>query len=114
MSGAAYPVAVCAALADETRWDILRRLGEESRSASELADLLPVSRQAIAKHLGVLAEVGLVEPSREGRQVRYRALGQQLTAHARPGHDRAGLGGPAGAAARRRRGAGRRGAQVKI
>lgn len=83
MSGAAYPVAVCAALADETRWDILRRLGEESRSASELADLLPVSRQAIAKHLGVLAEVGLVEPSREGRQVRYRALGQQLTALAR-------------------------------
>ena len=77
------PVARCAALADETRWEILRRLGQEPLSASELAEQLPVSRQAIARHLGVLLEVGLVEQAREGRQVRYRALGQQLTRLAR-------------------------------
>lgn len=77
------PVARCAALADETRWEILRRLGQEPLSASELATMLPVSRQAIARHLGVLLEVGLVEQAREGRQVRYRALGQQLARLAR-------------------------------
>lgn len=77
------PVALCAALADDTRWEILRRVGEQPLSASELAGLLPVSRQAIARHLGVLHEVGLVEQTREGRQVRYRALGQQLTRLAR-------------------------------
>ncbi|RIK10538.1 MAG: transcriptional regulator [Acidobacteria bacterium] len=77
------PVARCAALADETRWEVLRRLGQEPLSASELAETMPVSRQAIARHLGVLLEVGLVEQAREGRQVRYRALGQQLTRLAR-------------------------------
>ncbi|WP_295127619.1 helix-turn-helix transcriptional regulator [uncultured Leifsonia sp.] len=39
---------------------------------------LPISRQAIAKHLGVLREVGLVEPVRSGREVQYRVLGAQL------------------------------------
>lgn len=77
------PVARCAALADETRWEILRSLGQEPLSATELATMLPVSRQAIARHLGVLLEVGLVEQAREGRQLRYRALGQQLTRLAR-------------------------------
>lgn len=73
------PVAICAALADDTRWEILRRVGERPRSASELAASLPVSRQAIAHHLGLLADVGLVEATREGRQLRYRALGRRLT-----------------------------------
>lgn len=77
------PVARCAALSDETRWEILRRLGSAPLSASELAEELPVSRQAIARHLGVLLDAGLVEQAREGRQVRYRALGQQLTRLAR-------------------------------
>jgi DNA-binding transcriptional ArsR family regulator len=44
---------------------------------------LPVSRQAIAKHLTVLEGVGLVEPVRAGREVRYRVLGAQLAATAR-------------------------------
>ena len=43
-----------------------------------LAGRLPVSRQAIAKHLAVLEEVGLVEPVRVGREVQYRVLGAQL------------------------------------
>lgn len=67
-----------AALGDATRWSILATLGEGEASASALAERLPVSRQAIAKHLAVLHEVGLVEPVRAGREVRYRALGAQL------------------------------------
>lgn len=44
---------------------------------------MPVSRQAIAKHLAVLTEVGLVEPLRVGREVRCRPLGAKLDETAR-------------------------------
>ena len=76
-------VPVFAALGYETRWSILAALGEGDASASALAGRLPVTRQAIAKHLAVLQEVGLVEPVRVGREVRYRVIGSQLsdTAH---------------------------------
>ena len=70
------------ALADETRWSILTALGEGDASASALAGRLPVSRQAIAKHLAVLQEVGLVEPVPAGRELRYRVLGTELAATA--------------------------------
>ena len=76
-------VPVFAALGDETRWSILAALGEGDASASALAGRLPVTRQAIAKHLAVLQEVGLVEPVRFGREVRYRVIGSQLSDTAR-------------------------------
>jgi len=76
-------VPVFAALGDDTRWSILAALGQGDASASGLATRLPVSRQAIAKHLTVLHEVGLVEPVRAGREVRYRVVGLQLEATAR-------------------------------
>lgn len=70
---------VFAALGDETRWSILTELGGEDLSASGLAARLPVSRQAIAKHLGALVAVGLVEPvAGAGREIRYRAVGARL------------------------------------
>jgi DNA-binding transcriptional ArsR family regulator len=72
-------VPVFAALGDETRWSILVALGEGDASASALAGRLPVTRQAIAKHLAVLQEVGLVESVRVGRELRYRVLGAQLS-----------------------------------
>lgn len=71
-------VPVFAALADDTRWAVLQELGRSEQSASALATRFPVTRQAIAKHLAVLADAGLVEPVRVGREVRYRALGARL------------------------------------
>jgi DNA-binding transcriptional ArsR family regulator len=71
---------VLSVLADETRWRILSEIGAADLSASALAGRLPVSRQAIAKHLAVLAEAGLVESVRAGREIRYRALGARLSA----------------------------------
>jgi DNA-binding transcriptional ArsR family regulator len=62
------------ALADPTRRSILAALASEGpATATDLADRLPITRQAIAKHLALLAEVGLVtaEPG-ERRRVRYR------------------------------------------
>jgi DNA-binding transcriptional ArsR family regulator len=76
-------VPVFAALGDETRWSVLTALAEGDASASALAGRLPVSRQAVAKHPAVLQEVGLVEPVRVGREVRYRVIGSQLSATAR-------------------------------
>ena len=64
---------VFAALADATRREILRAVAARGgATATELAGDLPVSRQAVAKHLAVLAGAGLVAGRREGRETRYR------------------------------------------
>ena len=76
-------VPVFAALGDESRWSILAALGEGDASASALAGRLPITRQAIAKHLAVLQDVGLVEPVRVGRELRFRVIGSELSATAR-------------------------------
>src|SRR5215471_16755023 len=65
---------VFAALADPTRRAILAALAAAGpATATDLAGRLPVTRQAVAKHLALLAEAGLVraEPG-ERRRVRYR------------------------------------------
>jgi DNA-binding transcriptional ArsR family regulator len=65
---------VFAALADPTRRAILAALATHGpATATDLATRLPITRQAIAKHLALLAEAGLVtaEPG-ERRRVRYR------------------------------------------
>ena len=65
---------VFVALADPTRRGILAALASQGpATATDLAVRLPISRQAIAKHLALLAEAGLVtaEPG-ERRRVRYR------------------------------------------
>jgi DNA-binding transcriptional ArsR family regulator len=71
--------AVFAALADDTRWSLLVRLGRAPASASALAAEFPVSRQAIAKHLGVLQDTGLVSSEKYGREVRFSAVGERLS-----------------------------------
>ena len=71
--------AVFAALADPTRLRLFERLAEgRSMTATELAGEVPVSRQAVAKHLGVLDAAGLVTRSAVGREVRYTASGHHL------------------------------------
>jgi DNA-binding transcriptional ArsR family regulator len=65
---------VFVALADPTRRGILAALaGQGPATATDLAVRLPITRQAIAKHLALLAEAGLVtaEPG-ERRRIRYR------------------------------------------
>src|SRR5262245_14680788 len=60
---------IFAALGDETRLMLLGRLGGgESRSITQLAEGSPLSRQAITKHLRVLAGAGLVRSRRSGRE----------------------------------------------
>jgi len=62
-----------AALADPTRRTVLEQVATRgSATATELAAPLGISRQAVAKHLGVLADAGLVDGRRAGRETRYR------------------------------------------
>lgn len=64
---------VFAALADRTRRTVLEEVASRgSATATELAAPLGISRQAVAKHLGVLADAGLVDARRAGRETRYR------------------------------------------
>jgi DNA-binding transcriptional ArsR family regulator len=68
------------ALADPTRRRILALLAESGGgTATALAAALTVSRQAVAKHLSVLDEAGLVEGTRSGREMRYGVRTAALT-----------------------------------
>lgn len=74
------PQPVLAALADPTRRAVFERLNSKGpASASRLASELPVSRQAIAKHLTVLDSVGLVARAEKGREVVYSASVRPLS-----------------------------------
>lgn len=74
------PQALFAALADPTRRAVFERLTSDGpHSASRLAREMPISRQAIAKHLAALDEAGLVERQSAGREVRYSARPDALS-----------------------------------
>lgn len=63
---------VFTALSDPTRRGLLEAVaGRGEATATELAAELPISRQAVAKHLVVLQEAGLVAAQKAGRETRY-------------------------------------------
>ena len=62
------------ALADATRRAVLRDVATRGpRTATEVAAELPITRQAVAKHLAVLRDAGLVVHERAGREARFTA-----------------------------------------
>ncbi len=67
------------AIGDPTRRQMLDLLlSNGTGTATSLSDQLPVTRQAVSKHLGVLDRAGLVEGTPEGRERRYRVDEEQL------------------------------------
>jgi DNA-binding transcriptional ArsR family regulator len=65
--------ALVAAVTEPTRRQMLDLMLERGDStATVLADNLPISRQAVSKHLAVFARVGLVQGEKSGREMRYR------------------------------------------
>jgi ArsR family transcriptional regulator, cadmium/lead-responsive transcriptional repressor len=71
--------ALWAAVGDPTRrrlLDALLACGEAT--ATTLAGELPVTRQAVAKHLGVLGRAGLVDGRRDGREVLFAVRPDRL------------------------------------
>jgi DNA-binding transcriptional ArsR family regulator len=75
--GQAAPV--FAALGDETRLALVARLGSSGPlSIARLTDETKMTRQAITKHLEVLARAGLVRGQRQGRERLWAFEGQKL------------------------------------
>ncbi|MEU4115602.1 metalloregulator ArsR/SmtB family transcription factor [Kitasatospora sp. NPDC028055] len=75
---------VLAALADPTRRRLLELIAAQGEAtATTLARHLPVSRQAVVKHLAVLDAAGLVSSGRVGREVRYTVRPAALDTTAR-------------------------------
>jgi ArsR family transcriptional regulator, cadmium/lead-responsive transcriptional repressor len=67
------------AIGDPTRRRMLDLLlANGDGTATTLSEQLPVTRQAVAKHLGVLDRVGLVHVAPVGREMRYRVDDVQL------------------------------------
>ena len=72
--------AVFAALADPTRRQVVRSLSRQpDMTASRLAGELPMTRQAVTKHLEALEEAGLVASDARGRGARFRLTPRPMT-----------------------------------
>ena len=68
-----------AALGDPTRLQVVSRLSARGpQSISELAEEASVTRQAVTKHLNVLADAGLVRGFRRGREHVWELRPDQL------------------------------------
>ena len=64
--------AIFSALADPTRRAVITALSKSGpATATELAASLPVTRQAVAKHLEALASAGLAQRERSGKEIRF-------------------------------------------
>ena len=71
---------VFGALSDPTRRHLFTELAQSGPlTATALAADLAISRQAVAKHLGVLHEAGMATHTRVGRETRYEASLEPLT-----------------------------------
>lgn len=72
--------AVFGALSDPTRRALLETIASRpDATATELAAELPITRQAVLKHLSALAYAGLVDRERSGREVHYRVTPAPLS-----------------------------------
>ena len=63
--------AVLKALADPSRRTVMAMLKDESATAGELAEALPIARPGVSRHLRVLREAGLVEVRQEAQRRIY-------------------------------------------
>ena len=72
------------AVADPSRRRVLDLLLASGRvTPTALAAELPFTRQAVAKHLAILSDVGLVKGIRQGREIRYSVRPEHLEAAVR-------------------------------
>jgi DNA-binding transcriptional ArsR family regulator len=60
------------ALADETRWRIVRELLASPRTVGNLVERLDVSQYNVSKHVRILRDAGILETERDGKHVECR------------------------------------------
>ena len=70
--------AVLRALADDNRRKMLEALTDGPATAGDLADLLPIARPGVSRHLRVLRETGLVEVRQEAQRRVYSLRAEPL------------------------------------
>jgi DNA-binding transcriptional ArsR family regulator len=68
------------ALGDPSRFAIVQRLAERPRAVGDLADELPISRQAVSQHLRVLKDARLVAAQAVGTRRIYHLNPAGVTA----------------------------------
>ena len=60
------------ALADETRWRILRLVADEALCVCELADILGLPQSTVSSHVQIVRRAGLLESERCGKWTYFR------------------------------------------
>jgi DNA-binding transcriptional ArsR family regulator len=65
-------------IADPTRIRLLDRLREGEASVQELNEAVGSTQQNVSKHLGVLADAGIVARRRDGSFNRYRVIDESI------------------------------------
>ncbi|WP_199617719.1 ArsR/SmtB family transcription factor [Paenibacillus alkalitolerans] len=60
------------AIADPTRRELLKLLGDQEMPVTVISGHFPMTRTAVSKHLRILADAGLVKERKVGRETRYR------------------------------------------
>jgi DNA-binding transcriptional ArsR family regulator len=68
-------ISMLKALADETRWNIVRELLLQPLTVGELSQRLKVSHYNVSKHARVLREAGIVATDKKGQHVECRVAG---------------------------------------
>ena len=74
----AIHAAVFSALANPTRHELMHHLCDSSRTPSELAELLEVSRPNVSQHLAILQRDGLVRRTRQDGRVLWEVVNPRL------------------------------------
>ncbi|PYI51938.1 ArsR/SmtB family transcription factor [Paenibacillus flagellatus] len=72
MDAASPKTDVFQAIADPTRRQLLRMLGDEEMPVTAISGHFPMSRTAVSKHLRILTDAGLLTERKVGRETRYR------------------------------------------
>jgi len=78
MASSAPKYDVFQAIADPTRRRLLQLLVEQEMPVTVISGHFPISRTAVSKHLRILAEAGLVQERKVGRETRYRMQPEPL------------------------------------
>jgi ArsR family transcriptional regulator len=72
------PVSFFRALADETRWRIVRLVADRALCVCELADILGMPQSSVSSHVQIIRKAGLLESERVGKWTYFRIHARHL------------------------------------
>ena len=69
---------ICKAMAHPVRLEIVELLNQREMSAATLLEALEISKANLSKHMAMLVQAGIVDATRDGREVSYRLSHPQI------------------------------------